>query len=80
MRMVILLAAIAAVSTPVLAAEKKAKSNDPNEMICRRDNNVTGSRLGSKRTCMTQAQWDQIARDQRMAVDKVQSFRPTNGG
>ena len=47
---------------------------DPDKIICRREN-TTGSRLSSKKICMTRAEWDERQRNasretQRMA-DKV---------
>jgi len=44
---------------------------DPNEMICERQE-VTGSRLGSRRVCMTRAQWAQQRRDSKDLVDRSQ--------
>ena len=44
------------VATPVATTAKKPR--DPNKLICRTEE-VTGSRLGGARTCLTQKQWDE---------------------
>lgn len=57
----------------------EAEGKDPNRMICKTEK-VSGTRLSSKKVCMTAAQWAQAKRDQRETVDKVQANRPLDGG
>lgn len=42
------------------AAPAAAQTNNDDPMICKREE-VTGSRLGGTRTCMTKSQWAQQA-------------------
>jgi len=56
--------------TPVPAKEKK---------ICRVQE-TTGSRLGAKRICKTQAEWDEIAANARNDVEKATTKLNTAGG
>ncbi|UVO50448.1 hypothetical protein M0208_07930 [Sphingomonas sp. SUN019] len=80
MKKIVLLCALAVVASPVAAKERdKSKTSDPNRMICRTEQ-VIGSRLQSKRTCLTAMQWDQMEREQRETVDRVQAFKPQIGG
>jgi hypothetical protein len=81
MRTILLFAAIALLSAPTLARKPEAdgKKSDPNRVVCRKEE-VIGSRLASKKTCMTVMQWDQLEREQRQSVDRIQAFKPQNGG
>ena len=73
---VILLAALA---VPVSARHSSGKlTGDPNRMICRSEE-VVGSRLQTKKTCMTAVQWDQLEREQRASVERIQAYKPNNG-
>ena len=58
---------------PVTVASAKGPQ-DPNQIICKTVE-VTGSHLGSTRTCRTRAVWDEMTRASREEVDKVQSNR-----
>ncbi|HET6536362.1 MAG TPA: hypothetical protein VFG41_09280 [Sphingomicrobium sp.] len=52
-----------------------AKSKyDPNEVVCEKQM-VTGSRLGSKRICMTRTQWAEQRHADRDEVERVQTQR-----
>lgn len=53
-------------------------AKDPNKVICRTEE-VIGSRLASKRTCMTAQQWEDMRREQRTTVDRIQAFKPQQG-
>ena len=64
-------AAVAPGGTRLVAARGPA---DPNQIICKTVD-VTGSHLGSTRTCRTRAVWDELTRASREEVDKVQSDR-----
>lgn len=52
-----------------------AESNpDQNRTICKTQK-VSGTRLSSKKICMTAAQWEQEKRDQRQATERTQAGR-----
>jgi hypothetical protein len=51
-----------------------AKADNPNEIVCEKEE-VTGSRIASKRVCMTRSQWADQRRSDRMDVEKVQMQR-----
>ncbi len=53
------LAAQQSAPTPVQAENPSADKQPEEKKICRRDG-VTGSRLPTKRTCRTKAEWDAI--------------------
>lgn len=80
MRSLILAATILAMSAPVMARQPsdEKKPDDPTRMVCR-TSEVIGSRLATKKTCMTAMQWKQLEREQRDTVERVQSFKPNNG-
>ena len=74
-----------ALAGPALAAgqaepEKSAPTveevtdTSQNRMVCKRQKD-TGSRLGSKRICMTAAQWAQKKRDERAVTERTQAAR-----
>ncbi|HLK26717.1 MAG TPA: hypothetical protein VKT30_18835 [Caulobacteraceae bacterium] len=46
----------------------KKDPHDPNEVICRRVEEL-GTRLGGEKVCMTRAQWDDEAWDNKHAMD-----------
>lgn len=48
----------AAIAGPAVAQQGQAVSNDGTEIVCRRSPSTTGSRLGRRNICKTQAQWD----------------------
>jgi invasion protein IalB len=86
LRATLLVAAISIGATGALAAQSQqaapsnsgassaAKTLDPNEVVCEKQE-VIGSRLASKRICMTRSQWaDQKGQD-RQEVEKVQTQR-----
>ena len=55
----------------------KEDVGDPNRVICRKQND-TGSRLTSKRICLTAAEWSAMKSQNRQAVERTQSSRTTN--
>jgi hypothetical protein len=61
----------AAPGAQVAAAKGPA---DPNQIICKTVE-VTGSHLGSSRTCRTRAVWDEMTRASREEVERVQADR-----
>jgi hypothetical protein len=65
------------VMIPGVALAASGQTQDKrNGLICR-ESLETGSRLSSKRICMTREQWEQARRDARDAVDQAQ-MRQTN--
>jgi hypothetical protein len=66
---------------PAMAAgdEKKADTKDPNRIICEKQE-VVGSRLATKRVCMTAAEWADRRREDRQAIDKAQINRTSPSG
>lgn len=53
-------------------------ANNPNEIVCEK-REVTGSRLGAKRVCMTRAQWADRQLQDRQELERVQIQRGTKG-
>jgi hypothetical protein len=53
------------------ADEKKADKNDPDRIICEKQKEL-GSRLATKKICMTAAEWEVRKREDREAIDKGQ--------
>ena len=47
---------------------------DPNEVVCERQEEI-GSRLATKRVCMTRSEWAEQRRQDRMTIEKVQTQR-----
>jgi hypothetical protein len=66
------------VAPPLAARERKAPA-DPNRVICRTEE-VIGSRLQSKRRCMTAQQWEALRQEERATVERIQAFKPNKGG
>jgi hypothetical protein len=79
-RSLLLVAGIALVPAVAIADEKKPDGKDPNRIICEKQE-VLGSRLQSKRVCMSAADWATKRREERMMIDKnqTQSGRPSGG-
>ena len=64
----------ALIAAPVAAAGSASAQTDgydPNERVCEKII-VTGSRLATKKVCMTRAQWAERQRDDRDAVERAQ--------
>lgn len=58
-------------TTPTAAAQ-------PDPVICEKEE-VTGSRLATRKVCMTRSQWDEARRQDRMNLEKVQTQRGMSG-
>jgi hypothetical protein len=67
-------AAFGIAATPAVAREKKADDKDPNRIICEKQEEL-GSRLGSKRVCMTAAEWQQKRLNERQMIDRSQTLQ-----
>lgn len=60
-----------ATTDPTQAAA--ATTGDPDKIVCRSMDPPTGSRLGSRRECKTQKEWDDIQRQARQQTEHQQS-------
>lgn len=67
------------ISTAAIAGEKKEEAKDPNRMVCEKQQ-VVGSRLASKRVCMTAGEWAAKRLEERQAIDKTQVQRSAQPG
>ena len=75
-RMIVAAALLAtSASIPAQAQLSRSKGSDySNKKICKvQDRN--GSRLGGKRICKSQAEWDQEAREARLTIQTMQASR-----
>lgn len=57
------------------AASQKKKGLDPNEVVCRKED-VLGSRLQTRKVCMTRSEWAEARRETRGVVERAQTQRP----
>jgi hypothetical protein len=79
-RSLLVAAAIGMIPAMAAAGDKKADAKDPNRVICEKQE-VVGSRLATRRVCMTAAEWADKRREDRQAIDKAQVNRQgPNGG
>ena len=69
-------AAIAQAPTETATTTKVGPGNDPNEIVCRRQQEI-GSRLNTRRVCRTRAEWAQLRDQTRQVVDRVQENKAT---
>lgn len=68
-RLLLLVCALAAAGQAAAAPRHGAK--DPDDIICR-ELPLSGSRLDSRRVCMTRRDWDEQRREARETIDKAQ--------
>jgi len=73
----VMLAAVSYSSLPAQAqpappAAAEPKSADDNKVICKADN-PTGTRVSTKKTCKTKAEWAEFIRQQREETQRVQN-------
>ena len=61
------------------AADKASDKKDPNRIICEKQG-VVGSRLATKKVCMTAAEWQAKRQEDRQAIDKSQVQRSGPSG
>lgn len=67
-----LIAAVPAVAqAPAPSRPLSSKAKDPNKTICEKVE-IIGSRISSKRVCMTAAQWDEQKRLNREVLQQAQ--------
>jgi hypothetical protein len=65
------LALSASVATSASAKPRDDKDRDPNKVVCEKQE-VLGSRLATRRVCMTRAEWTEKRRADRDMVQKSQ--------
>jgi hypothetical protein len=58
---------------PAEAAPEQAPAQDPDEVICKKLEADTGTRLGKRKECRTRREWDQIAEEAKQNLQKSQS-------
>ena len=63
-------AQVASTGNGRVAADIGKGSKDPNRVVCVTEE-VTGSRLGTVKTCHTNAEWTQYQREMRNTVDRM---------
>ena len=75
MRFSIMLILAAAAATPAAHAEETPKKDkDPDALICRYERKP-GTRLVTTKRCLTRAQWADMQRQNRLAIDIAQTTR-----
>lgn len=57
---------------------KDAKGRNMDEVVCEKSE-VVGSRVATKKVCMTRAQWAELRRTDRQEIDRAQTMRGTKG-
>lgn len=57
---------------------QSGKTKDPNEIVCEKQE-VIGSRLATKKVCMTRAQWADAKAQDRQAIEQAQTQRGAKG-
>jgi hypothetical protein len=76
-------AAAAMVSAVPALAQKDggsaSKAKDPNQVVCEKIE-VLGSRVATKKVCMTRAEWAEKRRLERMELDRAQVNRGSCDG
>lgn len=69
-------AQLAAASTPAATTQKATDKSS--EVVCEKQT-ITGSRLGSRRVCMTRAKWAELRLQDRQDTERVQTNRGMKG-
>jgi hypothetical protein len=64
---------------PPAPAQQAAAVSDGDKMVCRSLAAKTGSRLGPRRECRTQKEWDDIQHQQQDETSKMQARGLTSG-
>ena len=79
MKAIFLFAAAALVAPSVAVAGSGDEHGKKDKMICKAQKE-TGSRLGSKKVCMTQAQWNEHRRNTQADVERGQLQQVNKSG
>jgi hypothetical protein len=66
----------ASIAIPAAAQQASSRGSDYGQKKVCKVEGVKGSRLGGKRTCRTQAEWDELARENRTVVERIQQHSP----
>lgn len=69
-----LIATGAAAQTPAKSDVAATDKNDPNRIVCKRDD-TPGTRLGPKKVCMSFKDWQERAEAGREHTEKIQALR-----
>ena len=75
----LLLSAVLILPAAAVAAGSERKADDPQKLICK-NLRETGSRLATKRVCMTEAEWAEQRRTTKEDIDKAQTTQINKGG
>lgn len=67
-------AMLSAVPAWAVGDDTKKVAKDPNEVVCEKQE-VLGSRVATKKVCMTRAEWAERKRVERLEIDKAQINR-----
>lgn len=78
-RSLLLVAAVGLVPAVAAAKDEKSENKDPNRVICEKQE-VLGSRLGTKRVCLTAAEWAHRRREDRQTIDRSQAATASRPG
>ena len=62
------------------APQPAAKTSYLDKVVCKKFPPPVGTRLGERKICKTQADWDMIRQQEYEALDRVQGRKATNGG
>jgi hypothetical protein len=60
----------AAPTAPPATAAETAPENDQNEVICKKLEAETGTRLGKRKECRTRREWDEIAEEAKRNLEE----------
>lgn len=74
------IAALGLIPAAAAADDKKGENKDPNRLVCEKQA-VAGSRLATRRVCMTAAEWEMRKLEDRQAIEKgqMQAKGPSGG-
>ena len=77
-KVILVLTAATLIGSVATAANKKDKSSSSdNKLICK-SMEENGQKLRRTRACHTAAEWRELQRQTRAAIEHIQSNRPTN--
>ena len=78
-RGLLLVLAVGAIPAMAAAEDQKPDQKDPNRMICEKQKEL-GSRVATKKICMTAAEWEIRRREDRAALEQAQVRRSGPAG
>lgn len=68
-------AAPAPAPAPAAVSTDASKASELDKMVCRQMEPATGTRIGARRECRTQREWDDIRQQSAKDTDKMQGNR-----